>query len=195
MLLDTSLKRKKKKPLTKACSKNLQIFKIRNSILKLMNKKMRKLISMANMTTMRNLKMGNWKTRLKKETKEMILLQDMQKMDGLITKKITKKACQASRFLRKSIEILICKLLKFFSQMILKATSKNIENYFVKFNFIAHTKLFTFKDLKIIQKFYFYLTIKQGLRFFIDSQTPICMLSLRFFSFFIFKMIFPFFKK
>jgi hypothetical protein len=87
----------------------------------------------------RDHKMLNSKVRLKKKTKEMILHHDMQKMDGLTINKFIKKAYQASRFLRKSIETLICMQLKFFSQMIQKAISKNIENYFIKFNYIAHT--------------------------------------------------------
>jgi hypothetical protein len=86
-----------------------------------MNNIMKKTISKADMTIKRNIKMESWKTRLKKKSKEMILHQDMQKMDGLIINKFTKKAFQASKFLKKSIEILICMQLKFFSRMILKA--------------------------------------------------------------------------
>ena len=131
MLLDISLKRKKKKPLMKACNINLQIYKVKNNSHTLMNNIMKKTISKADMTIKRNIKMESWKTRLKKKSKEMILHQDMQKMDGLIINKFTKKAFQASKFLKKSIEILICMQLKFFSRMILKAIWKNIEIYFV----------------------------------------------------------------
>ena len=145
MLLDTSLKRKKKKPLMKACNTNLQINKFKNNSLKLMNKKLRKPISMANMSIKRNIKMEKLRARFKKKSREIILRQDMQRMDGLIINKFTKKASQASKFLKKSIEILICMQLIFFSQMILKAISKNIENYLVKFNFIAHANYLLLK--------------------------------------------------
>jgi hypothetical protein len=110
-----------------------------------MNKKLRKPISMENMSIKRNIKMEVWKARFKKKSRELILRQDMQRMDGLIINKFTKKASQANKFLKKSIEILICMQLIFFSQMILKAISKNIENYLVKFNFNAHANYLLLK--------------------------------------------------
>lgn len=94
-----------------------------------MNKKTRKIITKANMSIKKNLKMRHLKTRFKKKTIEMILRLDMQKMDGLIINKFTKKAFQASKFLKKLIEILICKQLKFFSQMIQKSIIKNNDSF------------------------------------------------------------------
>lgn len=51
----------------KACNTNLQINKFKNNSLKLMNKKLRKPISMANMSIKRNIKMEKWRARFKKK--------------------------------------------------------------------------------------------------------------------------------